>query len=364
MSAIRVARAFTGKPGIVKFAGCYHGHVDALLVRAGSGGATFGTPDSEGVPEAFVALTRVAQFNELREVEGFLRSYGREIAAVIVEPVVGNMGVVLPKAGFLEGLRELTKTNRHVADFRRGDHRISLGQGGRAGADGYRCGSDVSRQDPRWRPTASCVRRPKRDHGQALADRRRLSGRNALGKPAGSVAAGLATLRELGPKSYVRLEALGARLEEEIRRVLRDRRVPAVLNRAGSMWTIFFGVDRRPQLHRGQRSGHQSLRAVLPWDARAWILPAPVAIRGGVPFAGTQRGRESTAQPRQQPRRWVLDDRPEATAGAKHLGAVRRAHCRRVGVSRLDHRWCGGRLLRRSLSKFLTLGLDRLYVVR
>src|SRR5262245_51598351 len=108
MSAIRVARAFTGKPGIVKFAGCYHGHHDALLVRAGSGGATFGTPDSEGVPEAFTALTHVAQFNQLDEVEALLRSHGRDIAAVIVEPVVGNMGVVLPKSGFLEDLRKLT----------------------------------------------------------------------------------------------------------------------------------------------------------------------------------------------------------------------------------------------------------------
>jgi glutamate-1-semialdehyde 2,1-aminomutase len=88
-----------------------------LLVRAGSGAATFGTPDSEGVPDAFAALTRVAQFNDLDEVEGLLRSYGREIAAVIVEPVVGNMGVVLPKAGFLEGLRELTTRARTLLIF-------------------------------------------------------------------------------------------------------------------------------------------------------------------------------------------------------------------------------------------------------
>src|SRR5262249_28221097 len=84
MSAIRLARAFTGKPAILKFAGCYHGHADGLLVRAGSGATTFGQPDSEGVPEAFAALTRVAEFNDLSEVEGFLRAYGRELAAVIV----------------------------------------------------------------------------------------------------------------------------------------------------------------------------------------------------------------------------------------------------------------------------------------
>jgi glutamate-1-semialdehyde 2,1-aminomutase len=243
MSAIRLARAFTGRPGIVKFAGCYHGHVDALLVRAGSGATTFGTPDSEGVPEAFVGLTRVAQFNDLAEVEGFLRSSSREIAAVIVEPVVGNMGVVLPNGGFLEGLRELTRRTGTLLIFDEVITGFRLAKGGVQELTGI--AADLT-----------CLGKilggglPVGAFGGRTEIMDRLSpigGAYQAGTLSGNplaVAAGLATLRDLGPKTYVRLEALGARLEERIRRVLRDRRVRAVLNRAGSMWTIFFGVDR------------------------------------------------------------------------------------------------------------------------
>jgi glutamate-1-semialdehyde 2,1-aminomutase len=243
MSAIRVARAFTGKPGIVKFAGCYHGHVDALLVRAGSGAATFGTPDSEGVPDAFAALTRVAQFNDLDEVEGLLRSYGREIAAVIVEPVVGNMGVVLPKAGFLEGLRELTTRARTLLIFDEVITGFRLAKGGVQELTGIAADlTCLGKILGGGLPVAAFGGRSE------IMDKLSPSGGayqagTLSGNPL-AVAAGLATLRELGPKSYVRLEVLGARLEEKIRRVLRDRRIRAAVNRAGSMWTIFFGVDR------------------------------------------------------------------------------------------------------------------------
>jgi glutamate-1-semialdehyde 2,1-aminomutase len=240
MSAIRVARGFTRRPGILKFAGAYHGHSDALLVRAGSGAATFGVPDSEGVPEAFTAHTRVAEFNDVAAVEAFLR--GREIAAVIVEPIVGNMGVVLPKTGFLEALRKLTRRygtllvfDEVITGFRvakGGVQELSgiaadltclgkvLGGGMPLGAFGGR--SDVMEQ---------------------LSP---LGGVYQAGTLSGNpvaVAAGLATLAELGPKSYARLEALGARLEERLKKVLRDRRIRAAFNRVGSMWTLFFGVD-------------------------------------------------------------------------------------------------------------------------
>src|SRR6185295_3067229 len=106
MSALRLARAATGRDAIVKFTGCYHGHVDALLVRAGSGALTFGVPDSPGVPAPLAALTITAEFNDVEGVRALLRSRGHEVAAVIVEPVAGNMGVVPPVSGFLEMLRE------------------------------------------------------------------------------------------------------------------------------------------------------------------------------------------------------------------------------------------------------------------
>jgi glutamate-1-semialdehyde 2,1-aminomutase len=111
MSAIRLARAFTGRNKIVKFAGCYHGHSDGLLARAGSGLATLGIPSSPGVPESWAADTLVAPYNSSEAIEVLIKEFSSQIAAVIVEPVAGNMGLVLPQSGFLENLRNLTRKN-------------------------------------------------------------------------------------------------------------------------------------------------------------------------------------------------------------------------------------------------------------
>ena len=241
MSAVRVARAFTSRPGLLKFAGCYHGHVDSLLVRAGSGGATFGAPDSDGVPEAFTALTRVAEFNDLEAVEAFLKT--REVAAVIVEPVVGNMGVVLPKSGFLEDLRKLTRRFGTLLVFDEVITGFRLAKGGVQELTGIAADlTCLGKVLGGGLPVAAFGGRAdvmdKLSPLGATYQAGTLSG-NPL-----AVAAGLATLRELEPKSYARLETLGARLDEKLRRVIRDNRVRATLNRAGSMWTLFFGVDR------------------------------------------------------------------------------------------------------------------------
>jgi glutamate-1-semialdehyde 2,1-aminomutase len=117
MSALRLARGFTQRTKIVKFTGCYHGHADYLLVQAGSGVATLGLPDSPGVPPEAVADTLTAEYNDLDEVEGLFAAYPGEIAAVIVEPVAGNMGLVLPAEGFLEGLRRITHRERALLVF-------------------------------------------------------------------------------------------------------------------------------------------------------------------------------------------------------------------------------------------------------
>jgi glutamate-1-semialdehyde 2,1-aminomutase len=241
MSAVRVARAFSKRTGILKFAGGYHGHVDALLVRAGSGGATFGAPDSEGVPEAFTALTRVAEYNDLAAVEAFLR--GREIAAVIVEPVAGNMGVVLPATGFLEGLRKLTRRTGTLLIFDEVITGFRLAKGGVQELTGIAADlTCLGKVLGGGLPMAAFGGR-----SEVMDKLSPLGGAYQAGTLSGNplaVAAGLATLRELGPKAYTRLETLGARLEERLHRVLRDRRIRAALNRAGSMWTVFFGVDR------------------------------------------------------------------------------------------------------------------------
>jgi glutamate-1-semialdehyde 2,1-aminomutase len=117
MSALRLARAFTGRSKIVKFAGCYHGHADLLLVQAGSGVATLGLPDSPGVTDGAVGDTLTAPYNDLEAVEQLFAEHGREIAAVIVEPIAGNMGLVLPVEGFLEGLRGLTAAHEALLVF-------------------------------------------------------------------------------------------------------------------------------------------------------------------------------------------------------------------------------------------------------
>ncbi len=117
MTALRLARAYTGRDKIIKFRGCYHGHADLLLVQAGSGVATLGLPDSPGVPKATVQNTLVAEYNDLSSVETLYKSYPEDIAAVIVEPVAGNMGVVPPQEGFLDGLRKVTREHESLLVF-------------------------------------------------------------------------------------------------------------------------------------------------------------------------------------------------------------------------------------------------------
>ena len=118
MSAIRVARAYTRRTKIVKFDGCYHGHADGLLVKAGSGVATLGLPDSPGIPRGFARETLVATFNDVGSVERLFNRYHKDIAAVIVEPVCGNMGVIPPAPTFLSSLRTITRSARYIIDIR------------------------------------------------------------------------------------------------------------------------------------------------------------------------------------------------------------------------------------------------------
>jgi glutamate-1-semialdehyde 2,1-aminomutase len=124
MSAIRLARGFTGRDAIVKFEGCYHGHADSLLVKAGSGALTFGNPSSGGVPEDFAKHTLVLDYNAPEQLEACFRSHGDRIACVIVEPVVGNMNLIVPTRAFLDAMRDAVYTIWCGADFRRGDDRF------------------------------------------------------------------------------------------------------------------------------------------------------------------------------------------------------------------------------------------------
>ena len=153
MSALRLARAYTGRNKIIKFSGGYHGHADMLLVQVGSGVATMGLPDSPGVPSEATGHTLTAAYNDSAAVEQLFRTYPNDIAAVIVEPVAANMGVVLPEPGFLEKLRELTQHYRAVLIFDEVITGFRVALGGDAGASGHYSGSDLLWQNHWWRST-------------------------------------------------------------------------------------------------------------------------------------------------------------------------------------------------------------------
>src|SRR5579871_5175634 len=223
-SALRLARAATGRDVLVKFAGGYHGHVDALLVRAGSGALTLGVPDSPGVPAALAGLTAVLEYNDVAGVRGLLRARGEEIAAVIVEPVAGNMGVVPPVPGFLESLREETARAQALLIF---DEVITC--------FGKVIGGGM--------PLAALGGR--RDLMERLAPVGPVYQAGTLSGNPVSVAAGLATLTALRAEggAYERLEALGAQAEAVLGEALAATRIGGCVNRVGSMLTLFLGPE-------------------------------------------------------------------------------------------------------------------------
>src|SRR5881296_2092896 len=240
MSAIRVARGFTGRDVIVKFDGCYHGHADSLLVKAGSGGATFGIPDSKGVPAALAALTLTVAFNDLPAVRDLFRARGDAIAAVIVEPVAGNMGVVPPASGFLEGLREVTRAHGALLIF---DEVIT----------GFRVAYGGAQEKYGVQPDLTCLGKiiggglPVGAYG----GRREIMG---LVAPAGpvyqagtlsgnplAVTAGIETLTKLqAPGVYKKLEQRAAELAEGLGAAAKKAGVPLTQTRVGSMLGVFF----------------------------------------------------------------------------------------------------------------------------
>ena len=240
MSAVRLARAYTGRDKILKFEGCYHGHADAFLIVAGSGALTFGVPTSPGVPAAVATDTLVAPFNDLARVEEIFVRHGEEIAAVIVEPVAGNMGVVLPEPGYLEGLREITCRFGSLLIF---DEVITGFRVAFEGAQGY---FGVI-------PDLTCLGKiiggglPVGAYG----GRRKIMEMVAPSGPvyqAGTlsgnplaVAAGLAVLRVLKDRTlYDELARRTESLATGLAAAAREAGVPVRINHIGSMLTVFF----------------------------------------------------------------------------------------------------------------------------
>jgi glutamate-1-semialdehyde 2,1-aminomutase len=240
MSALRLARGFTGRRKVLKFEGCYHGHADALLVSAGSGLATLGIPGSAGVTDSSVVDTLVAPYNDIGAVERVLERHGKDLAAIIVEPVAGNMGCVAPRAGYLTALRELTRDAGALLVFDEVITGFRLGLGGAQALFGVM-------------PDLTCLGKiiggglPVGAYGGRvdIMDYVAPSGPvyqagTLSGNPL-AMAAGCATLDALArPGTYERLEALGARLEDGLRSARLEGDVKATVNRVGSMVTLFF----------------------------------------------------------------------------------------------------------------------------
>jgi glutamate-1-semialdehyde 2,1-aminomutase len=243
MSALRLARAYTGRSKIVKFDGCYHGHADGLLVKAGSGMATLGLPDSPGVPSGFAKETLVAKYNDVISVSKLFEQHGKNVAALIVEPVCGNMGVIPPAKVFLRFLRRLTRRYGTLLIF---DEVIT---GFRVAVGGAQSFYGVT-------PDLTCLGKVlggglplaafggRRQIMDLIAPEGPVYQAGTLSGNPLAVAAGLATLGMLTrPGTYARLEAKGKRLEEGFARILKKYSIRGTINRIGSMMTLFFGID-------------------------------------------------------------------------------------------------------------------------
>ena len=239
MSAVRVARAFTGRDCIVKFEGCYHGHADAFLVKAGSGATTLGIPNSPGVPNAVTADTLLARYNDLASVELLFREQGHRIAAVIVEPIAGNMGLVPPGNGFLAGLRDLCSRHSALLIF---DEVIS---GFRAGAGGAQGVFGV-------KPDLTCLGKiiggglpvgaygGRADAMEMVAPAGPVYQAGTLSGNPVAMTAGLWALSRLTPKLYRDLSRRGSMLAAGFADAARAAGVPLQVNAFGSLVTPFF----------------------------------------------------------------------------------------------------------------------------
>ena len=239
MAAIRVARGFTGRDVIVKFEGCYHGHADFLLVKAGSGAMTLGIPDSAGVPASAAQNTTTLPYNDIPALRALFASRGPNIAAVIVEPVVGNMGLVPPDPGFLEAIVEQCKTHGAVSIF------DEVMTGCRVARGGMQARSGVI-------PDMTCLGKivggglplaaygGKREIMERVAPLGPVYQAGTLSGNPVAVSAALATIERLDRGLYARLESLAARLEEGFGAALEKHRVEGCIQRVGSMFTLFF----------------------------------------------------------------------------------------------------------------------------
>ena len=259
MSAVRLARGVTGRSKLIKFAGGYHGHADALLVEAGSGVATLGIPGTPGITPGAAGDTVVVSYNALDQVEAAMNRWPGQIAAIIVEPVAGNMGVVPPSPGFLAGLRQLTKNDGSLLIF---DEVIT----------GFRVAPGGAQELYGVSPDLTCLGKvlggglPIGAYGGGRAIMEQVAPAGPVyqagtlsGNPL-AVAAGLATLGALDHSAYRRLEGAGARVAAGLQSAAAAAGIPMTVNRVGSMLTPFF-TERAVRDYAGARHADTALFA-------------------------------------------------------------------------------------------------------
>ncbi len=239
MAAIRAARGFTGRDVIVKFEGCYHGHADFLLVKAGSGAATLGVPDSAGVPTAAAGNTTTMPYNNIGALRELFSARGHRIASVIVEPVVGNMGCVPPEPGFLEEIISLCTKHGAISIFDEVMTGCRVARGGMQGRASHK-------------PDLTCLGKiigggmplaaygGRRDIMETIAPLGPVYQAGTLSGNPVAVSAGLATIAHLDEALYAKLEALSARLEAGLTKAAAAASIEATVQRVGSMITLFF----------------------------------------------------------------------------------------------------------------------------
>jgi glutamate-1-semialdehyde 2,1-aminomutase len=281
MSALRLARAFTGREMILKFDGCYHGHADALLVNAGSGALTFGVPSSGGVPKSLAALTLVVPYNDADAVERAFREHGEHIACAIVEPVAANMGLVLPQPEFLNTVAHTARRHGALLIFDEVITGFRIAHGGAQSLFGIT-------------PDLTCLGKiigaglPVGAFGGRAEIMRLLSPLGDVyqagtlsGNPI-AMAAGVAQLRALGePGVYERLERLGARLEEGLRAACLEHGAAVTLNRISSIFGMFFNPGPVKDLDDARRSDAKTYAAFFHALLDRGVYLAPSAFEVG-----------------------------------------------------------------------------------
>ena len=292
MSAIRLARGFTRRDKIIKFDGCYHGHVDSLLVRAGSGALTFGQPDSAGVPAAFTSHTIVAPYNDVEAVKAIFAANKNEIAGIIVEPVPGNAGLYLPKPGYLEFLSEITKAHGALLIFDEVMTGFRLARGG--AQERFHIAPDLStfgKVIGGGLPVGAFGGRAEiMDYLAPLGPVYQAG--TLSGNPI-AMAAGIANLEELNGKAesrkqkaenqnaYAQLEALGAQLEAGMIDAATSAGVPVTFNRCGSMFCGYFTSEPVHNVADAMKSDREKFKKFFHAMLDAGIYFAPSQFESG-----------------------------------------------------------------------------------